>query len=732
MRVLISAYAARAGHGSEPGAGWGWARHLAEAGHDVTLLTHLRNEPANEAWRAQHRLDGLQVAYIAGPLVAWEAARRRMPLRPARLAAYCAWQEAALRRARRLHDRAPFDVVHHVTYGSIILGSPLWRLGIPLVLGPVGSGQRVPAAARPLFATGWYREQLRNGVVAATAAHLNPLAGPAVRRAAAILATNAETMRLARGLGARDVSLMCDTGVDADRVGCPRARPPAGRRRQVVWVGRLEPLKALRLAVDAVAETARRVDLDFHVVGLGPQRADLERWVADLDIGERTHLHGWLRWPAVLDLYAASDVLLFTSVRESFGSQLVEAAASGLPLVAIDLHGVASILPDDAASKVPLAGVPATVAGLSAALTEVLTDGEAYERLSAGAVAFARSETWPVRVERVERVYARVTRAREAARPTSDDRTRPTVRVAMLTYKRPDDLPAAVQAVAGQLDDADVDASLLVVDNDPEASALPAAADHDPTRVRFVHEPEPGIAAGRNRALDESGDADALVFIDDDERPQPGWLRALVATWERTGATAVVGPVISTFPHEPEPWIAAGGFFERRRPPSGTEVTVAASNNLLLDLGQLRDLGLRFDRTLGMTGADDTLLTRQIHRGGGRMVWCDEARVVDVVPTARLNRRWVVRRAFRMGNSWSLVALRLESGPVARLAERLRLTARGVVRVGGGAARMLLGVATQSVGHRARGARTLARGLGMTTGAWGYVYAEYRRPRGAR
>lgn len=306
---------------------------------------------------------------------------------------------------------------------------------------------------------------------------------------------------------------------------------------------------------------------------------------------------------------------------------------------------------------------------------------------------------------------------------------RPMVLVAMLTYRRPDDLPAAVRAVEGQLDDIDADAWLLVVDNDPEASAMPMAAHHDPARVRFVHEPEPGIAAGRNRALDESGDADALVFIDDDERPQPGWLRELVAAWVRTGATAVVGPVISTFPQEPEPWIAEGGFFERRRLPTGTEVTVAATNNLLLDLGQLRALGLRFDRALGISGAEDTMLTRRIHAGGGRMVWCDEAPVLDVVPMARLNRRWVLQKAFRMGNSWSVVALRLEDRLLAMLGQRLLLTGRGLIRVAGGTARMLVGVVTRSVGHRARGARTLARGLGMTTGAWGYVYAEYRRPR---
>src|SRR5262249_43811263 len=152
-----------------------------------------------------------------------------------------------------------------------------------------------------------------------------------------------------------------------------------------------------------------------------------------------------------------------------------------------------------------------------------------------------------------------------------------------------------------------------------------------------------------------------------------------------------------------EPWIAQGGFFERRRPSTGTEISVAATNNLLLDLHQLRAFGLCFDRALGMTGSDDTMLTRQIYRHGGRMIWCDEARVVDVVPLSRLNRRWVIQKAFRTGNSWSLVALKLEERPFARLGERFRLTGQGLLRIAGGAVRFVVGVVTLSIGTRARG-----------------------------
>ena len=82
---------------------------------------------------------------------------------------------------------------------------------------------------------------------------------------------------------------------------------------------------------------------------------------------------------------------------------------------------------------------------------------------------------------------------------------------------------------------------------------------------------------------------------------------------------------------------------------------VAATNNLLLDLGRIRALGLEFDERFGLSGGSDTLFTRPLVARGGRMVWCDEAMVVDNVPAGRLTRDWVLRRALRSGNSASRV-----------------------------------------------------------------------------
>lgn len=267
----------------------------------------------------------------------------------------------------------------------------------------------------------------------------------------------------------------------------------------------------------------------------------------------------------------------------------------------------------------------------------------------------------------------------------------------------------------------------LVVDNDPAGDARAGVAEFSPPLIRYVHEPRPGIAAARNRALREASNRKLLVFIDDDEVPSERWLRDLLSLYWSTGAAAIVGPVISEYASTPEPWIAAGRFFDRRRLTTRTPLTVAATNNLLLDMEQIRSYGLDFDERFGLSGGSDTLFTRRLAKLGGRMLWCDEAVVVDRVPDSRLSREWVLHRAVRSGNANARVALELADSRVENAVARLRALAFGGIRILGGAARVAGGFITASLGLRARGLRTTAGGAGLASGAVGYVYSEYRR-----
>lgn len=318
------------------------------------------------------------------------------------------------------------------------------------------------------------------------------------------------------------------------------------------------------------------------------------------------------------------------------------------------------------------------------------------------------------------------------------------VRIAVLTYRRPADIEAALPRLAAQADSvqaesvqagsspaSEVLADIVVVDNDPAGGArafVEAFASDSRVSVRYENETTPGISAARNRALATADGLDLLVFIDDDERPSAKWLALLLQTWQEYRSAAVVGPVISEYEVEPDAWVQSGRFFDRRRLPTGTVVDVAATNNLLLDLHQVRAMDLTFDAAFGMTGGEDTMFTRTLNRRGGVMIWCDEAVVIDVVPPSRVTRNWVLRRAFRSGSTWSATSLRLAESSRDRRLAKLRLTSRGVVRVLGGGTRLLAGLVGRSMAQRAKGQRTIARGAGMLFGAWGYMYAEYLRP----
>ena len=303
--------------------------------------------------------------------------------------------------------------------------------------------------------------------------------------------------------------------------------------------------------------------------------------------------------------------------------------------------------------------------------------------------------------------------------------------VAMLTYRRPRELDIGLPLVLDQVRALDgIAGAVLIVDNDPDGSAratVERLASGTEIPVRYVVESTPGIAAARNRAIDESTEDDLLVFIDDDEHPTAAWLAPLVETWGRTGAAAVMGRVVSEFDVDLDPWVAAGEFFRRRSMPTGTEITVAAAGNLLIDRVQLHRLDVRFDERLGLGAGEDSLFSRELVRRGGRIAWCEESVAVDRVPSERMSRRWVLDRARSHGNAETVVGLHLARTRAERARVRAGAAARGTVRVAGGSARYLYGVLARSLRHQARGLRTAHRGIGIVSGAAGVVVQEYAR-----
>jgi len=316
-----------------------------------------------------------------------------------------------------------------------------------------------------------------------------------------------------------------------------------------------------------------------------------------------------------------------------------------------------------------------------------------------------------------------------ASRPApSRDLTGPVrITIAIPSYKRPEQLAALLAALPDRITETErATVDVLVVDNDPDGSAR-ESVEGAPLNVRYAHETTPGISAVRNRALDECHDSDLLAFLDDDEIPLAGWLSSLVDTWRGHGSSAVAGRVISVFHGDTDPWVIASGTFRRKERVTGSSMHTAAAGNLLLDIKQIQRFGTRFEKSLGLSGGEDTLFTRQLVDSGGTIVWCNESAAEDYVVASRLTRDWAKQRAFSSGNGWVHVALLLAPSPARRLEARGRFLLGGSARVAAGLAQHHYGATRGHLEHDARGTRTFHRGRGMLAGARGTLYQEYAR-----
>lgn len=123
----------------------------------------------------------------------------------------------------------------------------------------------------------------------------------------------------------------------------PAAPGQAAPTRNLITVGSLEPRKNQAYLLDILAAAAKRGRrYTLTIVGAGPDRADLERAVSRLGLGEQVVLLG--RHPNPRELLSAHQLYCHTAVAESFGIVLLEAMSAGLPVIAGRVGGIPEVV----------------------------------------------------------------------------------------------------------------------------------------------------------------------------------------------------------------------------------------------------------------------------------------------------------------------------------------------------------------------------------------------------
>ncbi len=186
-----------------------------------------------------------------------------------------------------------------------------------------------------------------------------------------------------------------------------------GNAPHIVVARNLEPIYDIATAINALVHVRRCfADATLTVAGSGPELERLQALVAQLDLEGAVHFSGRLENSAMPQLYALADCVVNPSTVDNMPISLLEAFASGLPVVSTDAGGIPEILAHDVSGLLVPVG---DSEGMGRAVCRVLQDRALAARLSAAGRAEAEKYAWPrVRTLWLD-AYRRAAAAREAA-----------------------------------------------------------------------------------------------------------------------------------------------------------------------------------------------------------------------------------------------------------------------------------------------------------------------------
>jgi glycosyltransferase involved in cell wall biosynthesis len=334
LKILVSAIACTPIGGSEGAIGWNTVKLLAIE-HEIRVLTCASQVDEWEtAVREGEVGERIQVRFI-GRNTPWN--KNRMIARIQSWVRYLIFNRKVLAEAQKWHDEQPADLVHQITYATWRVPSPLWRMSIPFVWGPIGGTAVIPSPFLNMLSKSArlleFVRVLQSLFAKRSAGFLN-----CIREASVVVAANDETEAFLLPLRNGKPLLQAPSSfISQDKI--KRFSRPffANSERLTLFAGgNIEGRKGVSLAIRALAKV-RDAGIDFHytVAGGGPEIGKLKELAAQLDLSDKIEFHPGYQGDDFVKALQAADIYLLPSFRETTPVTLQEAILAGCyPIVA--------------------------------------------------------------------------------------------------------------------------------------------------------------------------------------------------------------------------------------------------------------------------------------------------------------------------------------------------------------------------------------------------------------
>lgn len=413
LRILLLAPECNPEGLTNPSIGYFHAEALARL-HRVTLVLHASNEAAVRRGGASlHEIEPIRLPLLDW-LYSWSLKwifkydYGRQSLTAASYPRHIFFEIRAWRQLRRRIRSGDFDVALRILPYNRVYPSPfawLLRKGpIPFIIGPISGGlpwaSGFPQLDQQRRSKGYWIWNLR-----AIADHV-PFARSTYADAVAIIAGSSHTCSELATHREKLFFMPTEIGVNPTLF---EQRPTSDSSRdeklELIFVGRLIPLKACDIALRGAAQLLRDGVARFTVVGDGPERQTLLDLTKSLGIQHAVSFVGWLPHGETLRALRKSDVMVFPSLREIGGGVVFEALASGAVPVVADFGGPGDVVTSEIGYKIPVTNPDDMILKVESALNNLAGDRNHLDALRERGMAYVRNNlTYDARARVITKV----------------------------------------------------------------------------------------------------------------------------------------------------------------------------------------------------------------------------------------------------------------------------------------------------------------------------------------
>lgn len=402
MKVLVNCYACSPYQGSEPGMGWNFLSNLSRM-HELHIMTECKFKEDIDRYFANHPEEKDFYHFYFIKRTRWNLLRKIWP--PSYYWTYAAWQRKALALAQQLEAKEHFDLVHQLNMVGYRECGYLWKMNKPLVWGPMGNFNITPWRMLPVMGLyGMVFYTCRN-LINLWQMHFSARVRKAAVASSTIICAMQEDKEAVKRLFNKDAIVIPEVGLtDYQESELQIQSRENGEKLRICWSGLHAARKALPLLLKALNQLKYKDAVELHVLGDGPFNKKWKNLAKALKL-DNVIWHGNLDRTQAYNIMKQSHLFTITSLSDATSTVLLEALSFGLPVIATNHLGFASVITEECGMKIDLHSPTQVIADFAKQIDRIVDDEHYRRQLSAGAIKRAQDFSWKKKAEMIDGIY---------------------------------------------------------------------------------------------------------------------------------------------------------------------------------------------------------------------------------------------------------------------------------------------------------------------------------------